>query len=394
MRPGPEREVVGVASSAGSPGTSPLKVRTSPRGTVLLRSVRVGLDVLRGTRALGDFLGADAADVATLCAAAGDASSSPVPALEGALFLDTETTGLRGGAGTYVFLLGTASVVDGALEVRQALLAGPGDEEAFLDSLDEEASCARLVVTFHGRGFDLPRLEERCLLAGRRFPLAGVPHVDLLLGARRVLRWRAGRTGLQHLERTVLGVGRTDDLPGRECPEAWLAFVRGDASRIDRVLEHNLLDLLSLPPLLAAIAEAARGAAPAPDVHLAGRVLARAGSEDRALGLQRTASRTAGEGSLAARAHEEAARLLRRRGETAEAAAEAYAATLADPGLPGPWIALAKHAEHGTGDLALALECARRAEKCLFLRGRGTAQRRDAAARVARLERKVTAGPR
>jgi hypothetical protein len=160
---------------------------------------------------------------------------------------------------------------------------------------------------------------------------------------------------------------------------------------MERVLEHNLLDLLTLPALAAALAAAARGEAPAPDVHLAGRVLARSGDEDRALGLQRTAARTADAGGLAALAHHEAARLLRRKGLPADAAAEALAATLADPGLPGPWIDLAKHAEHETGDVAFALVCARRAEKALFLRGRGAGLRRETAARIARLERKSAA---
>lgn len=76
-----------------------------------------------------------------------------------------------------------------------------------------------------------------------------------------------------------------------------------------------------------------------------------------------------------------------------EAAAAAIAATLADPGLPGPWVFLAKHHEHRTGDLDLALECARRAERCLFLRSRSAAQKRDAAARIARLAERIARRP-
>lgn len=326
-----------------------------------------------------DVLRVAADDVATLCGAAVPAS------FEGAVFLDTETTGLGGGAGTHVFLLGAASFEGGVFEVRQWVLPDPAEEEPFLDALEWEASRATSIVTFHGRGFDLPRLEERCLLAGRTFPFALTPHVDLLLGARRVLRMRTGRVSLQHLEREVLGVRRLDDLPGAECPAAWFAFLRGDTAPMERVLEHNMLDLLTLPALAAALAAAALGDAPAPDLHLAGRAFAKSGFEDRALGLQREAARTADVGSLAALAHHEAARLLRRKGLTAEAAASAVAATLADPGLPGPWTDLAKHAEHVSKDIPFALECARRAERCLFLRSRSVAARRDAAKRIARL---------
>lgn len=353
--------------------------------SVPLRTTRVPVSFARGRWTLGDALGASACDVATLCGA-GDVTS-----LEGALFLDTETTGLSGGAGTHVFLLGVGAFDGDAFEVRQWVLRDPAEESAFLDAFEDEAARARVVVSFHGRGFDLPMLEDRCLLAGRTSPLAATPHVDLLVGARRVLRLRAGRASLQHLERAVLGIAREDDLPGAECPAAWFSYLRGDPAPIERVLEHNLLDLLSLPPLAAALAAAARGEAPAPDVHSAGRTLGRAGLEDRALGLHRSAARATEDGGLAALAHWEAARLLRRRGMTAEAAAEALAATLADPGLPGPWIDLAKHAEHATRDLPFALECARRAERCLFLRSRAAGARRDAAKRIARLESRIAA---
>ncbi len=376
--------------------TTPLERHARAGATVLLRRTRVPAATLRGNAELASALRADARDLATLCD--GDA----LPDLTGALFLDTETTGLGGGAGTHVFLLGLASFVrdpavdDSAgadhFEVRQWVLPDPADEAALLDVLATEAAAARLVVTFHGRGFDLPLLEERCMLGGVRFPLARHPHIDLLVGARRVLKLRARRASLQTLEREILGTARADDLPGAECPAAWFSFLRGDAAPMERVLEHNLLDLLSLPALAGALAAAARGDAPPPDVHQAGRVLAKAGAETRALGLQRLAAsgaEVAEDGVLAARAYEEAARLLRRAGESVEAAAAAIAATLADPGLPGPWVFLAKHHEHRTGDLDLALECARRAERCLFLRSRSAVQKREAAARIARLEDRI-----
>lgn len=332
------------------------------------------------------FRRASAADVATLCGAPGVAS------LDGALFLDTETTGLSGGAGTFVFLLGVASVEGDEIEVRQHLLEDPDREAEFLDALDEEVARAKVVVTFHGRGFDLPRLEERCLLSQRAFRLADMPHVDLLAGARRVLRLRAGSVSLQHLERTVLGVTRTNDLPGAECPAAWYAYLRGERRPMERVLEHNLKDLLSLPSLAAALAGAAAGAAPAEDLHAAGLAFARARAEDRALPLQLSAADTARDASLAGRAHAEASRLYRRRGDAGLAHAEALAASQADPALPGPWLALAKHEEHVTRDYARALACALEAERTLFLRSRSKAARESLARRVERLRRKIAGG--
>ncbi len=360
-------------------------VRRYGEHRVALRVESFDLGLERGRLALGAALDVPLADVSMVCGAGG------LESLDGVLFLDTETTGLNGGAGTFVFLVGFASFRDGVLEVRQWLLPDPAEEEALLDALTEEAENATGLVSFHGRGFDVPRIEERFLLAGRTNPFEGLPHLDLLIGARRIYRGRLGRVGLQHLERIVLGVTRLDDLPGAECPAAWYSYVKGDTRAMWRVLEHNLLDLLSLPPLLAALAEPPAGEGPAPDLHAAGKVLARAGLEVRALGLQRGAASTAIDGRLAALAHGEASRLLRRQRRRAEAAAEALAATMADPTVPGPWLALAKDAEHRRKDFELALECSHRLERILFLRSRSVSAKRDLVKRIARLERKLAA---
>jgi hypothetical protein len=204
-----------------------------------------------------------------------------------------------------------------------------------------------------------------------------------------VLRLRAGSASLQHLERTVLGVTRLDDLPGAECPAAWYAYLRGDTRPMEAVLEHNLLDLLSLPPLAAALADAAAGAAPAEDLHAAGLAFARARIEDRALPLQLSAAGAARDASLAGRAHAEASRLYRRRGDRGLAAAQAAAATEADPSLSGPWLALSKHAEHADRDYERALSCALVVQRTLFLTSRSKTAHAAVAKRIDRLRRKI-----
>jgi uncharacterized protein YprB with RNaseH-like and TPR domain len=347
------------------------------------RHTRVAGSIRRGAYAVGACNAVSFADVATLC------GTPDLASLEGALFLDTETTGLAGGAGTFVFLLGVASFEGDELVVRQHVLEDPAREAEFLDALDAEARAARSLVTFHGRGFDLPRLEERCLLSRRPFLLADLPHLDLLAGARRVFRLRAGRVGLQHLERIVLGFTRQDDLPGAECPAAWYAYLDGDRAPMDRVLEHNLLDLLALPALVAALADAAAGRAPAHDLHAAGLAFARARREERALPLQVSAAASAGDAALAGRAHAEASRLFRRAGDATASVAEAEAAVAADASLVAPWLALAKHAEHAVRDYGRALECALAAERALFLRSRSLTARDALARRIDRLRRKI-----
>ncbi len=387
LPPGSDDETTQRAARGSAVPTPQLVERRFGAARVLLRTERFDADLRRGAYRLADAQTVALDDVALLCAGGEFAS------LDGVLFLDTETTGLAGGAGTFVFLVGVAEFREGVLEIRQWLLPDPADEDALLDALAEEAARARGIVSFHGRGFDVPRIEERFQLAGRTSPFATLPHLDLLVGARRVFRMRAGGVGLQQLERLVLGTVRLDDLPGAACPQAWFDFLRGDAAPIARVLEHNLLDLLALPALLAALADPPAGRGPAPDLHAAGKVLARAGLDGRALDLQLGAASTAVDAHVAARAHDEAARILRRQRRDAEAAAEAFAATLADPDLPGPWLALAKDAEHRTRDLELALACCRRLERILFLRSRSESRRRDLRARIERLERKLAANP-
>jgi hypothetical protein len=160
---------------------------------------------------------------------------------------------------------------------------------------------------------------------------------------------------------------------------------------MERVLEHNLDDLLSLPPLVAALADAAAGRAPPHDLHSAGLAFARAAREERALPLQLAAADGAADGALAGRAHAEASRLLRRRGDADRAVAQAQAATRADPSLPAPWLALAKHAEHVARDDALALGYALEAERALFLRTRSKSLREDVVRRIARLRARIAA---
>lgn len=339
------------APSTGEFPQAPLELDERPTGTVHRRIEQFPRALRRGRFALVDALTAGLDDVTTLCAA------PEVTDLDGALFLDTETTGLRGGAGTFVFLLGTASFEPGGFEVRQWVLPDPSHEPAWLDAVEEEAGRAKVLVSYHGRGFDVPRLEERFLLHGRKSPFEGLPHLDLLTGARRVFKLRTRRVALSRLEERVLGAPRVDDLPGAECPAAWYAYLRQEVEPMARVLEHNLLDLLSLPAVLAALAEAAAGEAPAPDLFSAGRVFAKSGRDVRALGLHRRAADSARDDALRAAAHEHAARLLRRCGDWDAEGAALLAATRADPLRATAWLALAKHAEHRAKDFDVALSC-------------------------------------
>ena len=77
------------------------------------------------------------------------------------------------------------------------------------------------------------------------------PHLDLLGESRRA--WRGGLPNckLQTLEYHICHRTRTDDIPGHLIPEAYHSYVRtGDAAEMIQVIEHNLLDLVTMVDLL------------------------------------------------------------------------------------------------------------------------------------------------
>jgi len=191
----------------------------------------------------------------------------PAPRSEGRmLFVDLETTGLAGGAGTYAFLVGCAWYQDGGMRIRQFFLSDFGAERALLEAVREIAGPCGAVVTFNGKSFDLPLIETRFLLHRMETPFSALPHVDMLHPARRlwreeaddddagrpVMSRQAGSCRLTSLEQTLCGYVREGDVPGFEIPSRYFHFVRtGDARGLAAVMEHNRLDLISLAMLAA-----------------------------------------------------------------------------------------------------------------------------------------------
>lgn len=167
------------------------------------------------------------------------------------LFLDTETTGLFG-AGTLAFMVGTAFFEEDAFVVRQYFLRDHGDESAMLQLLNDLISSRSALVTFNGRGFDLPLLDTRYLMNRQETVLPEKPHLDLLPPSRRLWRLRLGSCALNSLEKGILGVRRTEeDIPGFLIPSLYLDYLRhGDAREMVRVFYHNRLDMLSMVTLL------------------------------------------------------------------------------------------------------------------------------------------------
>jgi len=167
------------------------------------------------------------------------------------LFLDTETSGLSGGTGTYAFMIGLGFRTQAGFRLMQLFMRDPSQEAALLASLSRILAPFKVVVTFNGRGFDIPLLKTRHIINGIPQPFDNLLHIDLLPVARKLWRNRLPSRALKSLEVEILGVPRTsDEVPGYLIPEMYFEYLRsGDARQMSGVFYHNGMDILSLAAL-------------------------------------------------------------------------------------------------------------------------------------------------
>jgi len=167
------------------------------------------------------------------------------------IFYDLETTGLSGGAGNIAFLIGLGRQTGETFVVTQLFLGDYPGETVLLERYAELTGENLPQVSYNGRSFDSQVLKTRFLL-NRMLPPA-VPQVDLLYPTRRMWKPVLPNVTLGTIEKELLDFHRTDDLPGREAPDAWFEWLNGDARRIGGVFRHNADDIVSLARLLVLI---------------------------------------------------------------------------------------------------------------------------------------------
>ncbi len=269
--------------------------------------------------------------------------------------IDTETSGLAGGTGTWAFAVGVGRWRGGRIELVQVLLTRLDAEAAFLRCMMEELADAELLLSYNGKGFDLPLLAARLRLS--RLADGGLPrlaHLDLLHPVRRAFARRWSDCRLASVEGRLLGLRRQGDLPGAEAPAAWLDWLRlGNGRRLGAVLAHNRVDLLSVMALPAALQRVYRS--PTRFDADAGRIarwhLARSDVVAALEVLQPIDALEPAARHLLARLHARAG---------GWGAAVSIWQTMAQSGDPEAHEALAKHFEHRVGDPTRALQHAHR----------------------------------
>ncbi len=172
-------------------------------------------------------------------------------------FLDTETTGLAGGSGTYAFLVGVGRITPQGFRVRQFFMRDFGEEASQLSALTEHLKQFEVLITYNGRTFDQPLLETRYRMVRQRPPFSSLEHLDLLFGARRLWNLRFDSCRLVELENQILGVERQGDLPGELIPYVYFEYVRThEIFRLMPVFHHNAIDILTLACLTAIVPRA------------------------------------------------------------------------------------------------------------------------------------------
>ena len=172
--------------------------------------------------------------------------------LEQFLFLDTETTGLYGGTGIYTFLIGAGRFEGDEFRMAQFFLRDPGEEGAQLAAFEQFAAPCEAIVSFNGKSFDMPMLNNRFVLNGWPLPLKDAGHLDLLHLARRLWKARLPSRALGDLESRILGLRRSEqDVPGWMIADLYYDYLHtGDARPLRGVFYHNEIDVVSMAALL------------------------------------------------------------------------------------------------------------------------------------------------
>jgi len=222
------------------------------QGAFFLATERRKAQHCHGTRLVGDVMGLSM-PAAALLANNGDIARCHIS--EG-LFLDTETTGLSGGTGTLAFLIGVGWFEQDTFVTRQIFIRDFSEERAALHYLTDIVGTKKFLVSFNGKAFDVNLLAARYILNKFSNPLEKLPHLDLLFPSRRLCGHRLENSRLVTLEQSLFGIYRDDDIPGREIPERYFAWLRRrDPRLVVDIFKHNHLDILSLAVLTAHLSE-------------------------------------------------------------------------------------------------------------------------------------------
>lgn len=272
-----------------------------------------------------------------------------------ALFLDTETTGLAGGTGTYAFLIGLGYFGADKFIVDQFFMPDYGCEPSLLYAINQKLADFQGFVSYNGRAYDFSILRARFILAKMAADLEK-SHLDLLYTVRRLWKTRMPDCSLNTAEKFLLGVDRIDDLTGDQIPGIYFEFLHSGQTRlIDRVFQHNLSDILSLTGLLAISLRAFHTeGTESPDFDALGLLNTYAALKKWQEAARRAETIAAAENNPDLRLKQ--AEFYKKSGDWPGAVRTWEAIIAGDRFVPEAYVELAKYFEHQRKDFARALD--------------------------------------
>jgi uncharacterized protein YprB with RNaseH-like and TPR domain len=278
-------------------------------------------------------------------------------------FLDTETTGLSGGTGTYAFLVGLGSWGDSGFNVEQYFMRDFHEERALLLELQERLAQVQVLVTFNGKSFDLPLLESRFVLARLSWPLSQVSHLDLLHPARRLWKLRLGDCSLTNLEKRLLAMDRQINVPGYLIPQLYFNYTRTrNPKGLKEIFEHNRQDIQTLAALTALVGEIllgsnAHGDLGSEELFSLGKYFRVLGKRQLSVEFSQAALQREMSDSLKIKVMQQLAGLFKSQQRYSQAVALWKAMIASSPAfVPDAWENLAIYYEHRERNLPEALE--------------------------------------
>ncbi len=168
------------------------------------------------------------------------------------VLLDIETLGLFSRP---IILIGIAGIEGNRILFHQYLLRSIAEEPAALSAVKSHIGEHSAFLTFNGRTFDIPYIQERFFYYGLQGNLERA-HFDVLPYSRRAWGETSPNCRLVTLENFLFGEERLDDVPSALVPEFYETYMQtGNPGPLVPIVEHNRKDLDTLGRLFSKLHE-------------------------------------------------------------------------------------------------------------------------------------------